>query len=250
MTDAEILANADPDDLDGDGISGRPNWIDLPSFVVPRENAVMQGGKYLGRFGKRAIAYSIFEQIVKAYKEDIGINTSYDPIDTYTGQPVTEEVDNQQVLDLEFYMRTLRAPIPRADLDKEHLRGQQLFRDLKCASCHIPKMTTGDSPIKALAFKEFSAYTDLLLHDMGTGLDDGYAEGESKTYEWRTPALWGLGLAPDSQGGSYHLLHDGRAGSIDEAILFHGGEAAESRTNYRNLLQADKDAIIKFLESL
>lgn len=111
-------------------------------------------------------------------------------------------------------------------------------------------MTTGYSPIAPLSNKEFFPYTDLLLHDMGAGLDDGYTEGNAKTYEWRTPPLWGLGLSKNSQGGSYFLLHDGRAHSIEEAILMHGGEALGSKTLYQNLSEADKTALLKFLESL
>ncbi|HMU72233.1 MAG TPA: di-heme oxidoredictase family protein, partial [Ferruginibacter sp.] len=93
-------------------------------------------------------------------------------------------------------------------------------------------------------------YTDLLLHDMGPGLDDGYTEGNAKTYEWRTPPLWGLGLSPNSQGGQYFLMHDGRAGSIEEAIQLHGGEAAASRNRFNQLNTTERNALIKFLKSL
>ncbi|HNR21366.1 MAG TPA: di-heme oxidoredictase family protein, partial [Bacteroidia bacterium] len=98
--------------------------------------------------------------------------------------------------------------------------------------------------------KEFYPYTDMLLHDMGTTLDDGYTEGNALTSEWRTPPLWGLGLSPNSQGGQYFLMHDGRAQSIEEAILLHGGEAQSSKLQYQNLSQSERDALLKFLESL
>jgi CxxC motif-containing protein (DUF1111 family) len=88
------------------------------------------------------------------------------------------------------------------------------------------------------------------MHDMGNGLDDGYTEGNAKTSEWRTPPLWGLGLSPASQGGKYYLMHDGRANSIEEAILLHGGEASNSKKQYVNLSQSEKNSLIKFLESL
>jgi len=111
-------------------------------------------------------------------------------------------------------------------------------------------LKTGYSPIESLSNKEFHPYTDLLVHDMGSGLDDGYTEGNAKTSEWRTAPLWGLGLAPKSQGGQFFLLHDGRAQSIEEAIQLHAGEATVSKNNFINLSSADKDALVKFLKSL
>lgn len=111
-------------------------------------------------------------------------------------------------------------------------------------------MKTGSSPINALSNKTFYPYTDLLLHDMGPGLDDGYTEGSAKTSEWKTPALWGLGLSKFSQGGGYFLLHDGRARSIEEAIVLHGGEGQASSERYQSLLDTEKRNLVRFLESL
>jgi CxxC motif-containing protein (DUF1111 family) len=111
-------------------------------------------------------------------------------------------------------------------------------------------MTTSQSPITQLNYVEFHPYTDLLLHDMGLGLDDGYTEGYAETSEWRTPPLWGLGLTPDAQGGEYFLMHDGRARSIDEAIMIHGGEGEGSKLNYADLSDDEKSKLITFLESL
>jgi CxxC motif-containing protein (DUF1111 family) len=125
-----------------------------------------------------------------------------------------------------------------------------VFNQINCASCHKPTLTTGYSNIEALSFKEFHPYTDLLLHDMGSGLDDGYTEGNALTSEWRTPPLWGLGLSPSAQGGQYFLMHDGRARSIEEAILLHGGEAENSKNQFLNLSETEKADLIKFLESL
>ena len=130
------------------------------------------------------------------------------------------------------------------------LQGKAIFNQIECSSCHIPEWTTPVSDIAALSDKTFYPYTDLLLHDMGPGLDDGVTEGSAETYEWRTPPLWGLGLSPNSQGGSYFLLHDGRARSIEEAIVLHGGEAENSKNQFTALSEADKKALIKFLESL
>jgi len=111
-------------------------------------------------------------------------------------------------------------------------------------------LKTGYSPVEALSYKEFHPYTDLLLHDMGSNLDDGYTEGSALTNEWRTPPLWGLGLSHNSQGGQFYLMHDGRAGNFEEAILLHGGEAENSKVKFQQLSENDKNALLKFLESL
>lgn len=149
-----------------------------------------------------------------------------------------------------FYLQTLKAPIQRQQNDSEVKNGRVIFDRINCSGCHKPTLKTGISTTKALSNKTFHPYTDLLLHDMGAGLDDAYTEGTAKTFEWRTPPLWGLGLSPNSQGGQYHLLHDGRAKSIEEAITLHGGEAANARNEYIQLSAADKNALIKFLKSL
>ncbi len=149
-----------------------------------------------------------------------------------------------------FYLRTLKAPIQRNVNDAEVLQGKNLFTQINCSGCHKPQLTTGTSSITALSNKIFFPYTDLLLHDMGSSLDDGYTEGSAKTFEWRTPPLWGLGLSPNSQGGQYFLLHDGRAKSIEQAIEMHGGEALQSKNKFVLLTQADKNALLKFLKSL
>jgi CxxC motif-containing protein (DUF1111 family) len=104
--------------------------------------------------------------------------------------------------------------------------------------------------VDALSYKTFYPYTDLLLHDMGPGLDDGYSEGTATTPEWRTPPLWGLGLSQFSQGGEYYLMHDGRARTIEQAILMHGGEASDSKSLFQSLGESDKNKLLKFLESL
>ena len=125
-----------------------------------------------------------------------------------------------------------------------------MFTNIGCAKCHTPQLVSGNSSIAALANKTFFPYTDLLLHDMGAGLDDGYTEGTATTAEWRTPPLWGLGLSRNSQGGKYFLLHDGRANTIEAAIGLHGGEANQSRDNFLQLDAEQKNQLIKFLESL
>lgn len=250
VSDADILAMADPNDADGDGISGVPNWIELEPFLTPAFNAISQNGKYIHRFGKKASAYNLLNQTVNAYNQDMGVTSSFNPTDVYSGLDIDPEVSDKTVRNVVAYLQTLKAPIQRTQNYAEVIQGKAIFTQIKCASCHIPQLQTGFSPVSALSNKTFFPYTDLLLHDMGSGLDDGYTEGSAKTYEWRTPPLWGLGLSPASQGGQYFLLHDGRAKSIEEAIQMHGGEAQDIITQYQDLSQTDKNALIKFLKSL
>lgn len=250
VSDADIIAMSDPNDSDGDGISGVPNWVSIPSYVTLREGAINQGGKYICRFGKKASAYDLLNQSVNAYNQDMGITSTYNPIDVYSHQEIDPEIDNQKLIDLVFYLRTLKAPIPRNQDDSEVQKGKTIFNNLNCVACHKQSLTTSASSIQALSYKEFHPFTDLLLHDMGVDLDDGYTEGSAKTSEWRTAPLWGLGLSKNAQGGNYFLMHDGRAKSIEEAILLHGGEALASKNLYKLLSGSDKSALLKFLESL
>ncbi len=250
VSDADILALSDPKDADGDGVSGRPHWNTIPDYVKLRPNSVSQNGRYISRFGKKGAAYDLLHQTSGAYNQDMGVTSLFEPIDPYSGLEVDPEVGTQTVHDVVFYLKTLKAPIQRNQDDPDVLAGKQIFSDIQCASCHTPTLTTSNSSISVLSNKEFHPYTDLLLHDMGAELDDGYTEGYALTSEWRTPPLWGLGLSADAQGGSYFLLHDGRASSIDEAIMLHGGEAQQSRTSYTQLSGTEKELLIKFLESL
>ncbi len=250
VTDQDLLAMADPNDANGDGISGTVNWKELPSYVVLRPNAVSQDGKYICRFGKKASAYDLLHQTVNAYNQDMGITSTFSPVDVYSGHEIEPEVTNDKVLNLVFYLRTLKAPVQRNQNDVQVMEGKAIFNQLNCVACHKSELKTGYSPISSLSNKTFAPYTDLLLHDLGSALDDHYTEGSAKTYEWRTAPLWGLGLSKNSQGGQYYLLHDGRAHSIEEAILYHGGEAAASKNAYLGLAESAKKSLIKFLESL
>lgn len=250
VTDLDIILMSDPNDSDGDGISGIPNWVNVPAYCQLRAGAISQNGKYIGRFGKKGAAYDLLQQTANAYNQDMGINTEFEPYDTYSKLKVDPEVSNQTVHDVIFYLKTLKSPTQRNNSDADVNAGKQIFIAINCEKCHREKLQTGSSTIKALSNKTFSPYTDLLLHDMGTDLDDKYTEGSAKTYEWKTPALWGLGLSQNSQGGSYYLMHDGRAHSIEEAILLHGGEALQSKTAYVNLSPSEKNQLLKFLKSL
>lgn len=249
VRDTDILAWADPDDLNKDGISGKPNWVELKSYILPRGESISQNGNYLGRFGKKGATYDLLQQTAQAYNQDIGITSNYEYIDTHSGLEFDPEISNQTIHDVVFYLKTLKAPVTRQQ-DDAILNGKQLFSTIGCEKCHRSEMKTGNSSIQAISNKTFYPYSDLLLHDMGASLDDGYTEGSAKTFEWKTPPLWGLGLSRDSQGGQYFLLHDGRAKSIEEAILLHGGEGSQSMESFKSLTETEKTKLIKFLESL
>lgn len=250
VSDATLLSLADEDDADGDGISGRPNWVYMPQYCIIRQGTIERNGKYIGRFGKKAAVYDLLQQTVNAYNQDMGINSSYEHYNTYNGQEADPEVSNQTVQDVVFYLQTLKVPVQRDQNNPDVIAGRQVFVNINCGKCHTPAMQTGNFPIAALSNKTFFPFTDMLLHDMGSSLDDGYTEGTALTAEWRTPALWGLGLSQNSQGGELFLMHDGRAKSIEEAILMHGGEAAQSRDAFQQLNTIQKEQVLKFLQSL
>jgi len=250
VTDATLLALADPLDSDGDGISGTPNWINKPVYSGERPASIRNNGRYIGRFGKKGATYDLLQQTATAYNQDMGITSSFEPKDVYTGHDIDAEVSTTTVHQVVFYLQTLKAPIQRTPSDPNVAAGKVVFTNVDCGKCHTPQLATGYSPIEPLSYKIFFPYTDLLLHDMGAGLDDGYTEGHANTSEWRTPPLWGIGLSKNSQGGQYFLLHDGRAKSIEAAILLHGGEAANSKSKFQALTVIDKQNLITFLESL
>ncbi len=250
VSDADILSMADPNDMNGDGISGVPNWNKIPSYVLPVPGSATNNGKYIGRFGKKGAVHSLLQQTSGAYNQDMGITSANEPLDPLSGKEVEPEVSLNTINDVVFYLLTLKAPVQRNSEDATVKAGKQIFIQSGCEGCHKQTLKTGYSTIPQLSFVEFHPYTDLLLHDMGSGLDDGYTEGSAATSEWKTSALWGLGLADNSQGGKFYLLHDGRAKSIEEAIVWHGGEATGSVNKYNQLSASDREALIKFLKSL
>jgi CxxC motif-containing protein (DUF1111 family) len=270
VEDSLLLALADPDDRDQDGISGRVQLLtpsDLLAQVTqvdllfepgaPRRNLLIDG-RYIGRFGKKASAINLLHQTVTAYREDMGITSDLIPDDPvnpavgpFSGDGVPDpEVPSSAVGNVVFYLKTLRPP-PRRNADApEVVAGETLFEQIRCGACHTPTMRTGPSRIAALDRKVFHAWSDLLLHDMGPELDDHYTEGSALTSEWRTAPLWGIGLAERSQGGVGYYLHDGRARTLRDAIELHGGEGAASREAFRRLSPAEQEAILAFLRSL
>ena len=250
VSEQDLLAMTDPDDANGDGISGEVNWNNIPATITPQPNAITRGGKYICRFGKKAGTYNLLQQTANAYNQDIGITSTFAPKDAYSGLDIDPEIPTKTIHDVVFYLQTLKAPIQRNATDAAVIAGQKIFTEINCSGCHKTLLRTGFSPIEALSYKTFHPYTDLLVHDMGPALDDRYTEGSARTAEWRTPALWGLGLSPEAQGGQFFLMHDGRAKSIEAAILLHGGEAAASKTKFQNLSQSDKSALLTFLNSL
>lgn len=269
VDDATLWALADPDDADGDGISGRPQLIENSDFIgdIIAMSRLVDGdtrnipvnGSYIGRFGKKGVSINLLHQTVGAYMEDMGLTSDLIPDDLTNVQVVGSagedtvpdpEITSSVVSNVVFYLRTLREPLRRNETDPDVLAGEQLFEQVNCSSCHVPTLVTGVSNIRQLSEKEFHPYTDLLLHDMGPELDDGFTEGRALTSEWRTPPLWGLGLAEPFQGGRAYYLHDGRANTLDAVIQFHGGEAANSRTSFNALSEQEKQQLIAFLNSL
>lgn len=253
---ADILALADPDDADGDGVSGKASMV--------RDRATEE--LTLGRFGWKASKPTIREQSADAFVADLGISNPDMPLawgDCSEAQAAcrglpdgvqarlgdTEAPD--PVLDLvTFYSQNLAVPA-RRDIDRpEVLRGKRMFYEAGCTACHTPKFVTSrKAPNKAQKFQLIWPYSDFLLHDMGEGLADGQRVGDATGSEWRTPPLWGIGLTKTVNGHTF-FLHDGRARNLTEAILWHGGEAQAARDRFAGLPKADRDALVTFLESL
>jgi CxxC motif-containing protein (DUF1111 family) len=246
IDEEDLAALEDPDDEDGDGISGRLN-------VVWDEQAEDSAA---GRFGWKAGAPTLLQQSAGAYQQDMGITSYYFPSDVTEGQPQDDGADDDPELaaaDLDavtFYVQTLAVPAMRNSEDPVVVRGYQLFFSAGCAGCHVASFTTGTLPgVTAVSGQEIHPYTDLLLHDMGEGLADDRPDFLADGREWRTPPLWGIGLRRTVNGHTF-FLHDGRAQSIEEAILWHGGEAETARDTFMALPEADRAALLEFLDSL
>jgi CxxC motif-containing protein (DUF1111 family) len=242
------LGYADEFDANGDGISGRAN------YVYDKESNSLK----MGLFGWKANQPSIRQQVAAAFLNDIGITSPIFP-DEYAppGFDIstipnggTPEIDNVAFNRVVLYSQTLSVPVRRNYDAQNVLRGKQLFADLNCVACHIPKMQTGnDYYIEGLRNQTIRPFTDMLLHDMGSGLADGAPDYLATGSEWRTPPLWGIGLI-NTVNGHTRLLHDGRARNVTEAILWHGGEAEASKNAFKQLSQEERQDLLDFLNSL
>lgn len=250
----QLRVKADPDDADRDGISGK--------LQIVRS---LDGRTRIGRFGWKAETALVADQTAHAFAGDIGISTS--AIDRPHGDCTPEQKDclalatgeqerlgrseaPDPILDLvAHYSRHLAVPARRKSGSPDVLKGKELFYASGCISCHTPKFVTSKDAAKEFRFQLIWPHADFLVHDMGDGLADGQVVGSATGREWRTPPLWGIGLTSTVTRKAFYL-HDGRARSLEEAILWHGGEAEKARDNYADLLRQDREKLIAFLESL
>ncbi|OCX66824.1 hypothetical protein BFP70_00600 [Thioclava sp. SK-1] len=254
---AQITVRADPDDTDDDGVSGRAQLAWSPSA----------GRAMLGRFGHKADAASLRDMAAAAFVTDMGLSSPAAPFpqgDCTLAQPACLALPNGEdaglrdghevsasTLDLvALYARSLAVPARRDVADPQVLRGKAAFYGAGCTACHTPKYVTARGDVAATSFQLIWPYTDMLLHDMGPGLADGRTEGLASGAEWRTAPLWGIGLTQANTGQPATYLHDGRARTLLEAILWHGGEATQARDKVAEMSPAMRDDLIRFLESL
>ena len=256
IPESEILANAAAQAAAPGPIKGQPN----------RVWDVFAGDFRVGRFGWKANVASLAHQTAGAFLGDIGITSARFPLEACTdaqpdcqaalsgGHDGAPEIDDRTLGDVVFYQATLAPAARRRADDAQVQRGQVLFQQAQCAACHRPSYVTGAPPFPALSSPKVAGqriwpYTDLLLHDMGAALADGRPDFAANGRQWKTPPLWGVGLIRDVNGHQ-RLLHDGRADGVLEAILWHGGEAEDSRRQVLKLNRRDREALVKFVESL
>ncbi|NNM30128.1 MAG: c-type cytochrome, partial [Akkermansiaceae bacterium] len=240
VSEATIVALADPNDSDGDGISGRVRT------VLDPETGDLRLGRFTGKAGQARLSH----QIAAALNTDMGVATAVFPTLDGESTPQALELDAAELDEMTRYVALLGVGARRDLDDPQALAGEQLFATAGCVQCHVPDLTTSPfHPMTELRNQAIHPYTDLLLHDMGPGLSDNMDEGDAAGSEWRTPPLWGLGLTAGVSGGEAYL-HDGRAATLAEAILWHGGEAEAAKESFRTMPQADREALIKFLQSL
>jgi len=256
IPEAEIERNAAGQAAMPGPIKGQPN----------RVWDAVAGREMIGRFGWKANVATVAHQTAGAFHGDIGITSSFFPEETCTPKQAdcraaprgakgqVPEIDDKTLHDVIFYQATLAPPARRQARDAQVLQGQKLFAQAQCAVCHRPSYLTGEGPFPhltspALKGQTIWPYTDLLLHDMGDALADGRPDFRANGRQWRTPPLWGIGLIKDVNGHQ-RLLHDGRANGVLEAILWHGGEAEDSKQQVLRMSREDREALVKFVESL
>ena len=246
IPDANLIAFQDINDTNNDGISGKLNYV----------HDAVSGLTKIGRFGWKGNTATVFEQCAGAYNGDMGITNALFNIETGFGQTNGSdgladdpEVSQQTLENITLYIKTLAVPAPRNISNTNVRKGAQLFEQLECAKCHVPKQQTGFSTITSLSHQTFYPYTDLLLHDMGNELADNRPDYLANGNEWKTRPLWGIGLSQVVNGHT-QFLHDGRAKNITEAILWHGGEAQNSKNKFKQLSSNDRNNLLIFINSL
>ncbi|MBS1921229.1 MAG: thiol oxidoreductase [Bacteroidetes bacterium] len=246
IPESTILSFADENDANGDGISGKPNYV-YNSY---------SGKTELGRFGLKANNPNILLQVAGAYQQDIGITNYVFKNESSAGQSQSDGLNDDPELPdsilnaVAFYVRTLAVPARRNTTDPDVMAGEKIFTQINCSGCHKPTVQTGvNVAYPYLSNQRIHPYTDLLLHDMGDALADNRPDFLATGKEWRTAPLWGIGLFQKTNGVPFYL-HDGRARTLEEAILWHGGEAEKSKQQFMQLSQSDRSKLIKFLNSL
>lgn len=249
IPESTILSYVDAGDQNGDGITGKANYV-YDSYTKKME---------IGRFGLKANTPTLLMQVATAYQQDMGVTSYAQPEESAYGQSQMNSIikgdTGDELVDsllnyVTFYVQTLAVPARRDVLDSINKRGAVLFNQVNCSGCHRPTMQTGVNEAINLSSQRIHPYTDLLVHDMGDGLADNRPDYLATGKEWRTTPLWGLGLLARTNGGTPYFLHDGRARTIEEAILWHDGEAARSKQQFMQLSQADRTALLQFLNSL
>ena len=249
VPDSTLMALADPDDADADGISGRVNRVWDQQAKAPA----------IGRFGWKASQPSLLQQNAAAALGDIGLTTSFNPAENCSASQAAcaaaitggaPELSDEFLSKLTLYTTTIAVPAQRGAGNPQVRHGEKLFRDFGCAGCHMPTLVTGtDGAFPEVSNQVIHPFTDLLLHDMGPALSDNRPDYAATGSEWRTAPLWGLGLI-ETVNGHDNLLHDGRARGFPEAILWHGGEADAAKQRFRLAPKDERDALVAFLKSL
>ena len=246
IPESTILSFADENDKDGDGISGKPNYV-YDAYTHQTE---------LGRFGLKANTPTILTQAAGAYNQDMGVTNYVFPQESSYGQSQSDNLgDDPELADtllnaVQFYIKTLAVPARRNVTDVDIKRGEYVFNQINCSGCHKPTVQTGvDVTLPSISNQRIHPFTDLLLHDMGEGLADNRPDFLASGTEWRTAPLWGIGLFEKTNGIPFYL-HDGRARTIEEAILWHSGEAQKVKETFMQLPKDDRDKVIKFIKSL
>ena len=241
-----ILSFLDKGDKNGDGITGEANYI----YDSTTDKVV------LGRFGYKANASTVLFQVATAYQQDMGVTSYVQPKESTDGQLQGDnKKDDPELPDsilnaVVYYVKSLAVPARRNVNDPDNKRGEQIFSQINCTGCHRPTIQTGvDLTFPQLSNQRIHPYTDMLVHDMGAGLADNRADYLASGSQWRTTPLWGIGLFEKTNGTPFYL-HDGRARTLEEAVLWHDGEAKKSKDLFMSLSKTEREQVIKFLKSL